>query len=296
VASRHSWYVRRGKVTKGPFPAAQITRNISQGRIHSDDQISRDGEDWLPVAVVTALHPEGYNGAQTRKFPVRHQDEERLSANRRQQEGASSEDERRQQEDRRASESDEILQRRQRRQRVVESLHPKKIRYGRYVFGTLVVIVGITLLSILLTPGHRGDVPDCQAPASPGVNWSNCPLEGMDLSDLNLKNANLRNTRAHNAIFVGTRMEGADLAYADLALAKLGYANLQHAILKGANLKAADLSNSDLRGADLSYADLTGASLGKSVLEAARFDNTIWIDGSLCAPGSVGQCQPVLAH
>jgi len=298
LASNHSWYVRRGKVTKGPFPAAQITRNISQGRIRGDDQISRDGEDWLPVAVVTALHPEGYRGSQTKKFPVRQQDEERLKVSRRKQEEAAAalEKERRKQQDRRASESEEVLERRQRRERIVESLHPKRIHAGRYVVLALLLIGILTLVGVMLTPGERQDKPDCQAPAAPGVNWSNCHLQGMDLSDLDLIDAKLRNSDAHNTIFVGTRLEGADLAYADLALAKLGYANLQHALLKGANLKGADLSNADLRGADLSYADLTGALLGKAVLDGAHFGNSIWIDGRLCAPDSIGDCKPVTSR
>ncbi len=294
VASNHSWYVRRGKVTKGPFPAAQITRNISQGRIRADDLISRDGEDWLQVAVVTALHPEGYRGRQTRKFPVRQQDEERLTASRRKQAAAAAlANERRRQQDRRAREPEEVLERRQRRERVVASLHPRRIRSSRYIGLVLLLIGAITWVGVMLKPGSGALKPDCQAPAAPGVNWSNCRLEGLSLSDLDLKDARLRNSRAHSAVFVGTRLEGADLAYADLALAKFGYANLQHAVLKGANLKGADLSNADLRDADLSYADLTGALLGKSVLDGARLGNSIWIDGRLCAPDSVGTCKPV---
>jgi len=45
-----------------------------------------------------------------------------------------------------------------------------------------------------------------------------------------------------------------------------------------------------LRESNLSNADLTGAKLKTAKLEGARLDHTIWLDGRVCAIGSVGKC------
>ena len=58
-----------------------------------------------------------------------------------------------------------------------------------------------------------------------------------------------------------------------------------------ANLSYADLSSADLSYADLSYADLSGAQTGGAMLQEARLDNTIWIDGRVCAVRSLGACR-----
>ena len=51
-----------------------------------------------------------------------------------------------------------------------------------------------------------------------------------------------------------------------------------------------DLTNADLSNSDLSYANLKGSKLGGANLGGAKLDKAIWIDGSSCAPGSVGAC------
>jgi uncharacterized protein YjbI with pentapeptide repeats len=58
----------------------------------------------------------------------------------------------------------------------------------------------------------------------------------------------------------------------------------------------ADLTGADLRRARLDAADLRGASLVGARIEATVFTNAIldgarWIDGRLCAQGSVGRCE-----
>ena len=91
-----------------------------------------------------------------------------------------------------------------------------------------------------------------------GRNLSGLNLVGVDLSRCNLK--------------------GVDLNHADLERADLGESNLERADLSGANLKMANLRLSGLTGVNLDKADLSGA---------------IWMDGRVCAPGSIGQCRDV---
>lgn len=77
-------------------------------------------------------------------------------------------------------------------------------------------------------------------------------------------------------------LRGVDLSQADLRKAVLAGTDLQHAKLPGA-----DLRDADLRWANLQFVDLRGATI-----EGARFDGATWLDGTLCAAGSIGKCVP----
>lgn len=89
-----------------------------------------------------------------------------------------------------------------------------------------------------------------------------------------------------------------------------GDKNLSCAKLEGANLKGKDLSGVDFRKADLEEANLAGANLTNAnfqdadleetnlkgaLIKGANFKNAelefaTWIDGRVCAEGSVGGC------
>ncbi|MBC8250946.1 MAG: pentapeptide repeat-containing protein, partial [Candidatus Nitrosopelagicus sp.] len=72
------------------------------------------------------------------------------------------------------------------------------------------------------------------------VDWSNCLLEGRDLSHRDLSNANLSGANLYGAQLDNTNLSGADLSYS--------------------NLYKVDLANTDLTKADLSYANMCGAT------------------------------------
>ena len=72
----------------------------------------------------------------------------------------------------------------------------------------------------------------------------------------------------------------------DLRGAVLPQADLWEANLTGANLSSADLSKANLGRAILTGADLADADLTLTVLGEAT-----WIDGRICATGSVGECR-----
>ena len=113
-----------------------------------------------------------------------------------------------------------------------------------------------------------------------------CDLSGVDLMRVQFPEADL---------------DQADLSEANLSLANFSKARLADARLVEANLRLTDLRGADLRGADFSDAKLTGAKLQKANLQdailddanlnGANFSGAIWIDGSECAPGSVGRCK-----
>ena len=51
------WYTRREGVVRGPFPPGEITRYILLGRIHLDDELSRDRLSWSQAGTLTGLLP-----------------------------------------------------------------------------------------------------------------------------------------------------------------------------------------------------------------------------------------------
>ena len=72
----------------------------------------------------------------------------------------------------------------------------------------------------------------------------------------------------------------------------LRWADLPDADLSGGDLRRSDLSRANLQGADLSDADLRGADLSHARLGGADLSGALWVDGTVCANGSVGRCRP----
>lgn len=84
-------------------------------------------------------------------------------------------------------------------------------------------------------------------------------------------------THCSDAQLIMVDMNADDLTGADLSGANLTSADLRKANLSGANLKGAKMMWANLDGANLNSADLSGA---------------VWVDGSICAQGSIGACNP----
>ena len=92
-----------------------------------------------------------------------------------------------------------------------------------------------------------------------GRNLSGLNLVGLDLSDSSLKGADMRGS------------------------------NLERANLMGSNLERADMTGANLKMASFYQAALTAAKLDQAVLDGA-----IWIDKSICAKDSIGECLKIV--
>lgn len=274
-----SWYIRRGNKVTGPFPSRVVARFLAQDRLRDGDQVSVDMKCWQPLAGLkeTFARPG-------RAVPS----VETLRRARPRSESESGE--------RVAAEPSSRGQahRRPRRRLINRYLDKVATRDRRQPFHLAILAVmlsALVLAGINLTPPTSTSRPQCETRPGPGVDWSNCRLEFVDLTRANLSGANMRSVRMREAQLMGAKLVEADLGYAELVRAKFAYADLRGARLFGATLVGADLTNARLDDADLSYADLSGADLGGASLVGTRLDDAKWIDARICAAGSVGECR-----
>jgi hypothetical protein len=288
------WYVRKGGRIRGPFPAGQIAREILLGRIRENDELSADKEHWqhfsaLPQLVPEVMrHPDTKEGRQ-HQLLARLREDERLHDRR--GPGHAPADNNQRHGDRRTVESFDVVAHRDR----VVRWAAEGVKEERNLLLPAAVIM-ITLF-ILITyflwyhPAPPQAERDCQAAPAPAVNWSGCEMAARNLSRLDLSRSILNNAMLHGADLHAANLARADLSYAGLEGADLRAANLQNANLKGAVLRNANLAQADLRQADLGYVALLGANLNGVSLAGAKLDKAIWIDGRVCAAGSVGECR-----
>ena len=301
----HWWYLRRRGQIEGPFPAAQITDGLLLGRILAEDELSSDLVHWYRADTIPELYPAVIEAA--KHDP---QARQRLAAAQRWA------DERRG-EDRRRYQSAVVRDRRslpERRQRSTVNPRPrhephraagvlssrKPSPFGGVVVGgpgrsrlllSMMVMLAALVMWVLVEPGRPpAQAVDCEAPPRPGVDLSNCFLEGAIYRNADLTGARFYNTRLSGSDLRGVLLAGAEMSYAELSVARLQGADLHEATLVGASLRGSDLRQADLRRANLAYADLRGARLEGAVLEGALLDRAIWVDGRTCAPASIGQC------
>lgn len=299
MAKSQLWYTRRGEEIRGPFNVGLIQRYVLLGRLRGTDEVSIDKVDWTPLADVPELIPQVMQAdlddplARERLLAAKRWADERLGCDRRmlcRPDAGGGVTERRKSNERRGPEPEEEVRYRVSR---AQSQTPPRRSQLRF-FGSLLA-VAIAAVFIILTftlpPPPDERAVNCGAPPRPGVNWSNCRLEGMQLAGADLRRANLTSADLSGANLQGSNLEGADLSFAKLSIADLRNANLDGARLKGANLTSARLSGADLRRADLSYASLRAADLTKVRLEGAVLDNAFWLNNAVCAPGSIGKCR-----
>lgn len=297
-AREHLWYTRRAGHVRGPFPQRQISHCILLGRIRDGDELSTDQETWLPLEQLPQLIPE------VMKNVVTEEDRQRLQAARRRADERRGGDrrlgsermqgdtgERRRASDRRDEEDADMLRHRELRRAVLEAGRaPGTVSCGRQCRYLVLSLAVLAAVFFVFTPDDTPASADCTARPAPQVNWNNCRMSGLVAEQADLRGARARNMDLTGARLVGARLAGADLAYTLAHLADLRYADLAGAQLTGTGLRAADLRGARLVDVDLSYADLREARLEGADLSMARLGNALWIDGRVCAPGSVGQC------
>ncbi len=294
----HLWYTRRYGHVRGPFPQQQITHYILLGRIREDDQLSMDRDVWTPLQELPHLIPQvmrhdGTEEDRQRLHLARLRVDERRGGDRRLgSERMSVEPEvRRRESDRRQDEDMETLRHRELRRSVLDEGRAVTTGpCGPQCRWLISAVVTLFIIFALFTPDAPPPAADCSVAAAPQVNWSNCQMPGLVAEQANLRAAQMRNMNLAGARMTSANLIGADLAYTQLNLTDLRRADISNARMTGASLRGADLRGTRLAGADLSYANLSDARLEGAVLNETRFDSTIWTDGRLCQPGSVGQC------
>ncbi len=298
MEDRQLWYIRQHGKVAGPYPAGLIRRFMLLQRISESDEISHDGELWVHLSSRAELIPEVIKAdrddplAQERLSKARRWADERSMEDRRtfEERGGEITTGQRAHTDRRATEAEpDTVAREVHRNRVPGK---EQTRDGYFLGGTFILAVMAAVGSYLVyyQPQPPEDVADCNAVAAPRVNWGSCRMEGISLARTDLTGAKLSGGDFSGGDFHGSVMTGADLSYAVMSIADFRGANLSGGNLKGISLRRADLANANLAGADLSYADLQGANLTGVTLDGAILDNAIWVDQSVCTPGSIGQC------
>jgi len=283
MTNSNLWYVRRADRVSGPFPAGLISRYILLGRIHADDELSQDRDEWRKALDCDELVPEVMKADLSDTQARERLEAARRWADERGPEAATDEapERRSQPGTRRPAHAD---------QAAAPDALQRGPRYGWQLIGVLAVLGAIVALAVLYTPEQVVSFAQCDAPASPGVNWSNCRLQGVQLVRQDMSQAKLHSTDLSGASLYGSTLDGAELNYANLSLADLRNASLVRASLVGANLRRARLGNTDFSKADLSYADFSEAQLDGARFDDAKLDNAIWTDRTICLPQSIGRC------
>ncbi len=293
---RHSqtWYLRRAGQIEGPYPLGMISRYVLLGRIGHDDELSCDLVHWHPLSALPELIPVVMKGdpedalARERLAAARRWEDERgTSPRRREQQPVTAE---RRRGERRSVEHGETGVRHSLpsgRDGRPEADRSVRSQAAVVALGILLVVLAVLLFAPRKEPAG---IIDCDRPAVPGVNWSNCFKEGISLPRADLRHARLQNMKLSGADLSGAHLQAAELSYTELSVASLREAHLEGAVLIGTSLRGSDLRGADLRRANLAYADLSGAALQGADLREAVLDNAIWTDGRYCGPGSVGQC------
>lgn len=273
------WFIQVNGERRGPFPAWQLSRYLLLQRLHRNDLVSRDGEQWGRIGELPELDPQRRLGI----ADLPEQERQRLLAT-----------------ENWVAAHPALFRHTKSLQGDVDDpahyhlqLSPLQKQNRLRAYGVVVVLLLLlAIIPFVIPSGPEMAEPQCDAPPAPAVNWSNCLLMGSRLDQVDLSGAQLRNTNLRASWLRGTNMTGVDLAYANLALSDLSGAQLQGGQLKGTNLRNANLSNANLEGADLSYADLSGVKLEGANLRNTRLGYAIWEENISCMPESVGKCIP----
>ncbi|MBI5451322.1 MAG: pentapeptide repeat-containing protein [Gammaproteobacteria bacterium] len=291
-SSGNRWYYAQGGKVYGPYPAGLISRYILLGRIRFSDQISSDQKIWVQVAYATDFIPDVMKGNLEDPF-----ERDRLKAARRWAD------------ERRGAVSTAVPDGDERREEMEDGVPPavhistaaadasrdttaSSLR-NRFIFGALLFCAVVAWL-VYQSP-RSPQIPDidCNAVAEPMVRWDNCQKRGGQLANISLRKASMENMDLRGADLHHSNLAEASLAFSILDQSHLEGATLTGGNLKGVSLRGAILSEALLQDADLSYADLTGAIIDGADFSNANLGKAKWIDGSLCAPESVGRCLPL---
>ena len=285
------WYLRHEDQIFGPFPVPQIEEAMKLGEVSPDWEISLNQSDWLSIADSAQFKAEktAWTTAEAEDTVSWREQREQARLRWLQDTGSGIAQEARDPA-RDAAVRNSIAHDYIRTHALLKAEKSKPVSLSIGLLA-LVLIAGVGIFIWL----GQGDKPiqtgisqtvDCAATLSNGVNWTGCNRRGISQPG-----GQARNARLDGAVIDDAHLKNADLSYASLKKASLRNAELTGIKLTGADLSGANLAGADLSNADLSYAVLTGANLTGVRLTGARLDKATWIDGHVCAPGSLDTCQ-----
>lgn len=284
------WYLKHGEQVFGPFPSPQIAEALNIGEVTPEWEVSLNGVDWLGILDSGQFKAEETASTIGETDETLAWHEQRQQARKRWlQEGAGVTGIARNPElDAAARKS---IARDHIRTQVLLREEKNKRRSPWIVLLALALLVGVGIAVWL----GQSDKPiqagiglsvDCAAVLRDHVNWTGCVKP-----NISQPNAIARNARMDKARLDGANLRGADLSYATMNGASLRNADLGKVVFTGADFSGADLSGADLSAADLRYAVLSNANLAGVRLSGTQLEKATWIDGRVCASGSLDQCK-----
>ncbi|HEC29826.1 MAG TPA: pentapeptide repeat-containing protein [Gammaproteobacteria bacterium] len=292
------WYTRNDNGVKGPFTIGMMHRFVLVGRLKMDDEISSDKKEWRTVRETPVVMPEEMCNIETendhqRLLQAQLREDERAKDRRRTELGEFQG--RREKTDRRQAERLNARVHREIRNQSHDTIMNKPGSTSPLPFIVFFVLFAVIIFLVFFVWFNEGDktvqISDCASKPAAGVNWNHCQMQGIQLSGENIQGAHMNNANLTGANLQNTRLMQSDLAYANLGIANLREADLYGSILKGANLSGADLRQANFSKTDLSFADLRNANIKGADFKGALLSRTIWVDGTLCMPGSIGRCR-----
>ncbi len=295
MSNRKLWYIKRNNIVKGPFPTKVVVQHVVVGRYGKSDWVSLDTKQWHRIADMPELIPSALTAnlndpaAQDQLDVVKRWADERLSIDRRTVNGPTDHPDRRGVE-RRAGESVSAISHRE--LRTTNILAGRNVRRRQYLvmFSTLALAIAAVWWASGLEPKPIVEDADCTGAPVPDINWNSCQLAGSQLSSASLRAAKLRNTNLRASNLSLADLSASDLAYADLSLSNLTGINLQGANLVGVDFQRSVLAGANLDGADAAYANFFNTDLSNISLTGTTLDRAVWVNGIICADGSVGEC------
>jgi uncharacterized protein YjbI with pentapeptide repeats len=113
-----------------------------------------------------------------------------------------------------------------------------------------------------------------------GAILNNAVMERTDLTHAVMANSNVQGVAGIGVDASRANLQGSNFTGSNFSEANFTDTNLTDAVLQGVNFTNADLHGANLRGATIAGVDFGGANLSR----------VIWIDGTVCKDGSVGEC------
>jgi hypothetical protein len=222
------WFVRRGTQVRGPHSSARIRHLVLEGRLHLNDEVSRDRAVWQPLGAVAEVVP-----LQLRR------------------DGA-------------VDASALLAHERRERQRAMRGTF-SALTLLLLAVGTVLWFGGERPAPVAVCTAPAAPAVNWRSCRLDGLRAPSSDLTQADLSNASLVNALLNDSRLDGADLGYANLTGAGLSYAVLAGARLLGANLRGADLTHADLSGADLAYADLSGALLGGAVLTATRLDGAI-------------------------------